>query len=198
MRSACITDRFQTNGLMHWPNYLHHFLYLLHSTQKISALSFHQTGGLTADASPAPLLTHALNDTLEAQYSDFLCMQDTPLSRNMPSGKDCDFIIDYLLPMATSSHEFHGGSIHNDQDIYKLPYQEQFRSCALIVDLVAGSTKETSSWLYIRATGSALTARCVYMGPSLGGLVRMGSSSRIAISVFGSLRETVEGNETTS
>ena len=96
---------------MHWPNYLLHFLCLLHSTQTISALSFHQTGDLTADASPALLLTHALNDTLQAQYSDYLCTQDAPLSRNMPSGKDCDFIIDYLLPLATSSHEFHGGSV---------------------------------------------------------------------------------------
>lgn len=183
---------------MHWFNYLQHPLYLLHSTQTISALSFHQTGDLTADASPALLLTHALNDTLQVQYSDYLCTQDAPPSRNMPSGKDCDFIIDYLLPLATDSNEFHGGSVQNDQDIYKLPYQEEFRSCALVVDLVAGFTKEKSSWLYIRAIGTALTARCVYTGPGLGGSVRMGSNSRISISVFGSLRETVEGNETTS
>ena len=197
MRSACITESCQTNGLMHWSNYLQHSLYLLHSTQTISALSFHQTGDLTTGASPA-LLTHAVNDTSQAQYSDYLCTQDAPPGRNMPSGKDCDVIMDYLLPLFTSSHEFHKSSVQNDQDVYKLPYQEQFRTCAIVVDLVPGFTKETSSWLYIRAIGTALTARCVYTGPGLGGSVKMGSNSRISISLFGSLRETVEGNETTS
>lgn len=191
-------DSLQTVDLMPWSNHLHHFLYLLHSTQRISALPFYQTGGLTADASPALVLTQASNETSQAQYLDYLCAQDGPPSRNIPLGKDCDFIMDFVMPLTTGTHEFHGNSVQNDQDVYKLPYQEQFRTCAVVVDLVAGFTKETSSWLYIRAISTALTSRCVNVGLGLGGSVRMGSNSRISISVFGSLREMLESNETTS
>ena len=183
---------------MYWSYYLHHFLYLLYSTPTVSALSFHQTKSFTASASPTLFLPPALNDTSQAQYMDYPCTDEGSPNRNRPSGKDCDIIMDYLMPLSTDSHKFHGSSGQNDQDIYKLPYQEEFGSCAAVVDLVPGFTEETSSWLYIRAIGTALTTMCVYVGPGFGGGVRMGSDSRISVSVFGSLRETVQGNETTS
>ena len=188
----------KTNGLMYWSNYLHHLLYLLYSTQTVSALSFHQTGSFDANASPIFFLPPALNDTSKAQYLDYLCTDEGSPNRNRPLGKDCDIIMDYLMPLSTDSHKFHGSSGQNDQDIYKLPYQEEFGSCTAVLDLVPGFTEETSSWLYIRAIATALTTRCVYVGPGFGGRVSIGSDSGIFVSVFGSLRENVQGNEMNS
>ena len=183
---------------MHWSNHLHYFLYLLHSIQTISALSFYQIGSLTAGASPALVLTHALNETSLAGYLEYLCTEEDSPSRNLPLYRDCDNIIEHIMPPDTSPHEFHGNTYQNEQNPYQLPYEKQFRTCAIVVDLVQGYTKETSSWLIIRAMATSLTKRCVHEGPGLGGSVKMGIDFRMYISVLGSSRETAEGNKTTS
>ena len=195
---AFTTGTHQTVGPMHWSNYLQYLLYLLHSTQTISALSFYQTGSMTAGASPARVLTHALNETSQADNLNYLCTEEDPPSRNLPLDRDCDNIIDHLIPFSTTPHEFHKSTYQNDQDSYKLPYQLQFGTCVIVVDLVPGYTTETSSWLIIKAIATGLTRRCVHEGLGLGGSVGMGSNFRMIISVFGSLREYREGNETTS
>lgn len=183
---------------MHWSNHLHYLLYLYRFMQKITALSVSQTGGLTAGASPTLFVPHAANETSRADYLVYLCTEEDPPGRNLPIGNDCDTIIDFIMPRSTTPHEFHRSTYQNDQDSYKLPYQEDFRTCAITVDLVIGYTRETSSWLIIRAMATGLTRRCVHEGLGLGGSVRMGRDSKMGISVFGSFRETVEGNETTS
>ena len=183
---------------MHWSNHLHLLLYLLQSTQTISALFLYQTGNLTAEASPTLLLTHALNETLQADL-DFHCTQESPSIRNVPRRSDCRRIAEFLMPLSANHHMFHRRrGINGDQDIYQLPYQTQFRTCAFEVDLVAGFTTETTSWLTIRATAIGLTQRCLYAGYGLGGWVEMGDHHGISITLLGSLREIVEGNKTTS
>ena len=196
-RYAFTTDTHETVGPMHWSNHLHYLLYLLHSIQITSALSFNQTGSLTAGASPALVLSHALNETSQADYLDYLCTEEDSPSRNLPLYRDCDNIIDHIMPLYDTPHEFHS-TYQDDQDPYQLPYEEQFRTCAIVVDLVPGYTRETSSWLNIRAMAMGVTKWCVHEGPGLGGSVRMGFDFKMSISVLGSLRETVEGNKTTS
>ena len=192
------TDTLQTVGLMHWSDHSHLFLYLLHSTQTISALFFYQTGNLTAEASPTPSLTQALNETLQPDNLDYHCSEAGPSIRNVPRLSDCKYIVDYILPPSSEHHKFYRSVNYGDQDIYRLPYQAYYMTCAIEIDLVAGFTSDITSWLTIGATAIGLTQECLYAGHGLGGWVAIGDNHGIYITVRGTVSGIVEGNETTS
>ena len=191
-------DTHETFGPMHWSHHLHYLPYFLRSIPTISALSFHQTAGMTTGVSPTLTFTHASNETSQTNDFDYQCTQEDSPSRNLPLYRDCYHILDHIMPPSDTPHEFYRSTYQNDQDPYQLPYQAHFRTCAIVVDFVPGYTTETSSWLTIRAMTMGLTKWCVHEGPGLGGSVRMGIDYKMSISVLGSLRETVEGNKTTS
>ncbi len=179
---------------MDWSNHLHLFLYLLRSTQTISALSFHRTGNLIGNASPTLILPQPLNETSQAENLEYQCTQEGPPTRNRPSGLDCIHLINYLLPIRHDQHEFYRGSVQDDQNVYQLPWQEHSGTCYLEVDLVVGFTTEIISWLLIAVRARQLVEQCVYEGHYLGGLTRMGTLGGISITVVGTLREPLEGN----
>ena len=99
-RDAFTADTPHTVGLMHLSNHLHLFLYLLHSTQTISALFLYQTGNLPAEASPTLILPHVLNETIQVESLDYHCIKDGPSIRNIPRARDCRHIADYLMPLS--------------------------------------------------------------------------------------------------
>ncbi len=99
------------------------------------------------------------------------------------------------MPLSTEQHTFHRSIIHDDQDIYQLPYKAYIMTCAFEINLVAGITSETTSWLAIRAAAIGLTQQCLYAGYEMGGWVKMGVNHGISITLLGSLRATVEGNK---
>ena len=183
---------------MPWFDHSHLFLYLLHSTQTISALFLYQTGNLTSEASPTLIPTHALNEILQPDSLDYHCSEVGPSFRNVPRLSDCKYIVDYIMPPSSEHHIFYRSVIHDDQDIYQLPYQLYFMTCAFEIDLVAGFTSEITSWLTIGATAIGLTQQCLHAGHGLGGWVAMGDNHGISITVLGTLRGAVEGNKTTS
>ena len=102
------------------------FSYSCSTLHAISALFLYQTGNLTSEASPTLILTHALNETLQADNLDYHCTEDAPSIRNVPQHNDCKHIINFLMPH-TTDHTFHRIFFHGGQDIYHLPYQKQFR-----------------------------------------------------------------------
>ena len=195
---SCTTITPQIVGLMHWSTRLHLFLYLLRFTQTTPALSLHQTENFIDDVSPTLIATQTLNETSKSENVVYLCSED-PSVRNRPSGSDCIRIINLLLPSNSDDpHAFHRDGAQDDQDLYLLPYLERYETCEIEVDLIVGFTSETSSWLVIAAKARELIQRCVFAGPALGGMVRIGSLGGISITVLGNVREELEGNITTS